>query len=144
MTQGRVTYELMTAVSPAAVVWSGQNGQEGGTARLCRDVNAPVLDRRRSLRAFHIVPDGQAPSARAITEQALGSRFSGRPAVYRIEDPFGVPLGRITLRRRRFLRIGRKRWTVEPAAGPVLRGYRGRLVWWALWWPSASPSACCA
>lgn len=28
---------------------------------------------------------------------------------------------------------------MEPTAGPVLRGYRGRLVWWALWWPFGLP-----
>ncbi|MFD6971596.1 hypothetical protein [Streptomyces sp. NPDC059949] len=134
-----MTYEVMTTVHPPAVAWSDQHGQQGGAARLCRDVNAPALDRLRSVRAFHIVPDGQAPSARVVTEQALGSRLGGRPAVYRVEDPFGMPLGRITLRRRRSLRFGRKRWTVEPAAGPVLHGYRGRLVWWALWWPFGLP-----
>ncbi|MCX4804438.1 hypothetical protein ACFWWM_16805 [Streptomyces sp. NPDC058682] len=139
MSQGRVTYEVMTKVSPPAVVMSGQDEQVSGAVRLYRDVNAPTLDRRRSVRAFHIVPDGQAPAARVFTEQALGSRLSGRPAVYRVEDPLGVPLGRITLRRRRWLSFGRMLWTVEPSAGPVLRGYRGRLVWWALWWPFGLP-----
>ncbi|MFD3541102.1 hypothetical protein ACFWUQ_16625 [Streptomyces sp. NPDC058662] len=139
MTQERMTYEVVATVSPPAVVSADRNGQGGGSARLCRDADAPALDARRSVRAFHIVPEGHAPSARVVTEQALGSRFSGRPAVYRVEDPYGVPLGRISLRCRRFLHMGRKLWTVEPATGPVLRGYRGRLVWWALWWPFGLP-----
>ncbi|MER7109851.1 hypothetical protein [Streptomyces sp. NPDC000229] len=74
-----------------------------------------------------------------VTEQTLGPRVIGRPAVYRVEDPFGGLLGRITLRRRRGLRFGRTRWTVEPAAGPALTGYQGRLVWWAVWWPVGLP-----
>ncbi|MBC9729351.1 class I SAM-dependent methyltransferase [Streptomyces sp. TRM68367] len=60
-------------------------------------------------------------------------RLSRDPAVYRVGDPSGALLGRITLRRRRFVRFGRVRWTVEPVTVPALRGYRGRLVWWALW-----------
>jgi hypothetical protein len=138
MTQGRVTYGLDYRVHPPAVV-SGDGPGQGTSVRLCRDPDSPAPDRLRSLRAFHLRAEDGAPVARVVTEQALGSRLSGRPAVYHVLDPHGAPLGRITLRRRRVFRWGRERWTVEPVAGPALQGYQGRLVWWALWWPVGFP-----
>jgi hypothetical protein len=138
MTQGRVTYGLNYKVHPPALI--GGDGQGLGTSvRLCRDPDSPAPDRLRSLRAFQLRAEDGTPVARVVTEQALGSRLSGRPAVYHVLDPHGAPLGRITLRRRRAFRWGRKRWTVEPVAGPALQGYQGRLVWWALWWPLGLP-----
>ncbi|WP_217144483.1 hypothetical protein [Streptomyces sp. AC627_RSS907] len=120
-------------MSPPAVV------SERGALRLHRDADAPASGGHQSARAFHLVPDGQAPVARVTTERNLGPRVGGHPAVYRVEDPTGTLIGRITLRRGRFFRLSRTRWTVEPANGPALRGYRGRLVWWALWWPVGLP-----
>ncbi|MGX5214524.1 hypothetical protein ACWKT3_38605 [Streptomyces violaceus] len=138
MTQGRVTYGLNYRVDPPAVV-SGEGAPQGTSARLCRDPDSPALDRLRSLRAFHLRAEDGTPVARVVTEQPLGTRLSGRPAVYHVLDPYGAPLGRIPLRRRRAFRWGRKRWTVEPAAGPVLQGYQGRLWSWLLWWPFGLP-----
>ncbi|MGZ3103221.1 hypothetical protein [Streptomyces sp. H72] len=135
MTPGRLTYEVRYGVSPPAVVSGGGPDAGGGALRLCPDEPAPAPDRYRSVRAFHVLPDTQGPWARVVTERPLGPRVSGHAAVYRVEDPSGAPLGRITMRRRHSFRPGRTRWTVEPATGPALRGYRGRLVWWALWWP---------
>jgi hypothetical protein len=130
---------MQYVVFPPAMVSGGEQDQQGGAVRLCRDADAPAPDRYRSVRAFSVVPDGQAPSARVITERPLGPRVRGLPAIYRVEDPSGTPLGRITLRRRRFLRFGRTQWIVEPTDSPAVRGYRGRLVWWALWWPVGLP-----
>lgn len=144
MPQDRVTYRVMyTAAAPAVAYWGeGDRRAAGGVVgRLCRDLAGPGTDRRRSVRTFDIVPDGAAAVARVTTEQPLGSRTSGQPAVYRVADPSGAPLARITFRRRPLLSVGRARWTVEPVAGPALRGYRGRLVWWALWWPIGLPLA---
>ncbi|MEU1913578.1 hypothetical protein [Streptomyces massasporeus] len=138
MTQGRVTYGMNYKVSPPAVV-SGEGPVQGTSVRLFRDPDGPASDRLRSLRAFHLRAEDWTPLARVVTEQALGSRLSGRPAVYQVLDHHGAPLGRITLRRRRAFRWGRKRWTVEPVAGPVLRGHEGRLVSWLLWWPLGLP-----
>ncbi|GHD13364.1 hypothetical protein GCM10010313_38130 [Streptomyces violarus] len=138
MTQGRVAYGLNYKVDPPAVV-SGEGMPQGTSARLCRDLDSPAPDRLRSLRAFHLRAEDGTPVARVVTEQPLGTRLSGRPAVYHVLDPYGAPLGRITLRRRRAFRWGRKRWTVEPAAGPVLQGYQGRLWSWLLWWPFGLP-----
>ncbi|MBR8642324.1 hypothetical protein KEF29_30915 [Streptomyces tuirus] len=138
MAQGRVTYGLDYRVTPPAVVGGDGTGHDT-SVRLCRDPDSPAADRLRSLRAFHLHAEDGTPVARVITEQALGSRLSGRPAVYHVLDPYGAPLGRITLRRRRAFRWGRRCWTVEPVDGPVLRGYQGRLVWWALWWPLGLP-----
>ncbi|MGV9450870.1 hypothetical protein [Streptomyces sp. NPDC003635] len=136
MTQSRTTYR-MTYGAPAPVVVSSAD-HPGGGLRLHRDpshVPAPALD--DSARAFSIAVghDTAAASARVVTEQLL-SRVTGRPAVYRVEDPYGTPLARVTLLRRPLMRT---RWTVEPVAGPVLRGFKGRWVWWLLWWPFGLP-----
>ncbi|MGW2563677.1 hypothetical protein ACWCXB_31525 [Streptomyces sp. NPDC001514] len=139
MAQGRVTYDVRYQTTPPVVVSRDEHEQGGAIGRLWRDADSPGRDHDRSIRAFHVVPDGQGPVARAVTEQPLGPRVGGRTAVYRVEDSYGAPLGRITLRRRSLFRIGRTRWTVEPVAGPAVRGYRGRLVWWALWWPVGLP-----
>ncbi|MFE0138013.1 hypothetical protein ACFWY6_41650 [Streptomyces sp. NPDC059037] len=140
--QRRVTYHVRYATTPPIVVSLGEGERRDAAreiGRLCRDPGAPEPARRRSERAFHIVADGQAPIARVTTEQPLGSRVSGRAGVYRVEDPYGAPLARITLRRRPLLRFARTQWTVEPVNGPALRGYRGRLLWWAVWWPIGLP-----
>ncbi|MWA15592.1 hypothetical protein [Streptomyces sp. BA2] len=142
MPQNRVTYRVMYAPNPPVVVsWGGSErpDADGAIGRLCRDPAGPERDNGRSLRTFQIVPDGRAPVARVTTEQTLGSRASGRAAAYRVDDAAGTPLARITFRRRPLLRLGRTQWTVEPVAGPALQGYRGRLVWWALWWPIGLP-----
>ncbi|MGI5196021.1 hypothetical protein ACQEVY_20595 [Streptomyces sp. CA-288835] len=136
-----MTYTLDYRVSPPAIVGGGEPQQGDMVVRLSRDADAPTPDQYRSLRAFHVLAEDRSPVARVVTEQPLGSRLSGRPAVYHVLDPFGAPLGRITWRRRRAFRIGRTRWTVEPVARPVLHGYEGRLVWWALWWPFGLPVA---
>ncbi|MFF8399020.1 hypothetical protein [Streptomyces sp. NPDC016172] len=138
MSQGRVTYDLNYKMTPPVIV-SGEGLEQGTIVRLHRDPDSPAPDRLRSLRAFHLRAQDWAPVARVVTEQPLGSRLSGRPAVYHVLDPYGAPLGRITLRRRRAFRWGRKRWTVEPVAGPVLQGYQGRLWSWLLWWPFGLP-----
>ncbi|MGC0376521.1 hypothetical protein [Streptomyces sp. SAI-229] len=139
MAQERVTYTLDHRVFPPAVVHDGTPGVLGPAVRLSRDIDSPAPDRLRSLRAFHLLTEDRTPAARVTTEQPLGTRLSGRPAVYRVLDPSGTPIGRITLRRRRAFRPGRRHWTVEPATGPTLHGYQGRLMWWALWWPIGLP-----
>ncbi|WP_159050233.1 hypothetical protein [Streptomyces sp. MMG1533] len=139
MSQGQVTYQMQYAASAPLVVRSPEQGRGDFVVRLHPDAEGPARD--RSGRAFHIVPEGygeHAPLARVVTEQTL-ARPGGRPAVYRVEDPYGTPIGRITLRRRPFGFGRRTRWTVEPVTGPALRGYRGRLVWWVLWWPFGLP-----
>lgn len=139
MAQGRVTYGLDHKVFPPAVVRDGAPDVLGPAVRLSRDIDSPAPDRLRSIRAFHLLTEDRTPVARVITEQPLGSRLSGRPAVYQVLDPSGAPIGRITLRRRRAFRPGRRHWTAEPVTGPALHGYQGRLMWWALWWPVGLP-----
>ena len=139
VTQGRVTYDVKYTVSPPAVASDDGFGLEGGAVRLWRDADGAGTDWHPSVRSFQLVPDGQGPIARVVTERPAGPRVSGIPAVYRVEDPLGAPLGRVTVRRGSFLRLSRTRWTVEPARGPALRGLKGRLFWWALWWPLGLP-----
>ncbi|MEU9255450.1 hypothetical protein AB0D66_26830 [Streptomyces sp. NPDC048270] len=91
-----------------------------------------------SARTFEVVGEDGTATARVSTEET-GSYVSGRPAVYRVDDPYGAPLGRITYRRGRALRGARARWTVESVTGHSVRGFRGRLFWWAMWWPVGLP-----
>jgi hypothetical protein len=129
-----VTYSISYTVSPPCI----RNTADPGAVWLHRDTtSATASDLLGSHRAFHVVGHGSSgsrPVARLVTEQPV-SRVIGQPGVYRVEDPHGTPLGRITLRRGLLLGFGRTRWTVEPVVGPALRGFKGRLAWWVLWWP---------
>ncbi|WP_328871174.1 hypothetical protein OHT76_14190 [Streptomyces sp. NBC_00287] len=137
MSRGRITYQVRYGAPAPTVVSSADHPDVRNALRLHRDTTAGP-GHSDSDRAFHLVADGHSGNgsvARVVTEQHL-SRVNGRPAVYRVEDPYGTPLGRVTLRRRP---LGRTRWTVEPVAGPALRGFKGRMVWWVLWWPFGLP-----
>jgi hypothetical protein len=139
MAQGPTTYGLHYGVNPPAIVRTGEPDHGSLSVRLSRNAEGPAPDRRDSVRNFHLLAEDGTQIARVTTEQPLGSRLSGRPAIYHVLDPYGAPLGRIALRRRRAFRLGRKRWTVEPVGGPVLHGYQGRLVWWVLFWTVGLP-----
>ncbi|TXS44265.1 hypothetical protein EAO77_34640 [Streptomyces sp. t39] len=135
-----MTYNVRYGASSPVVVRRGDGvGREGDVAvgLLCRvaDGNG-VAD--PSDRSFDVVGEGHTAIARVSTQET-GSRAGGRPAVYRVDDPYGAPLGRITYRPGSALRGARARWTVESAAGHSVRGFRGRLFWWAVWWPIGLP-----
>ncbi|MFI6009143.1 hypothetical protein ACIBAG_09960 [Streptomyces sp. NPDC051243] len=136
-----MTYTISYTASPPSV---RNTAEPAGAVWLHRDTTSVTAsDLLGSHRAFHVVGHGSGgsrPVARVVTEQTV-SRVGGRPGVYRVEDPYGAPLGRITLRRGLLLGVGRTRWTLEPVAGPAVRGFRGRLVWWALWWPFGLPAS---
>ncbi|MFF9817105.1 hypothetical protein [Streptomyces sp. NPDC014006] len=126
------SYELDYRQTPPAVV--RRTVPDGGdrTALWLHHLPGPPSGPHphRSSREFQLTADNGASVARVVTEQPLGSRLTGRPGVYRVEDSYGAPLARITVLRRR---VGRLRWKVEPVNGPVLQGYKGRVAWWAVW-----------
>lgn len=137
-----MTYHLDYRVHPPAVIGVGEGppGHGDTSVRLSRNADGPAPDRRHSVRGFHLLAEAdRAQLARVVTEQPLGSRLTGHPAVYHVLDAYGAPLGRITYRRRRAFQWRREQWTVEPLNGPALHGYAGRLVWWVLWWPLGFP-----
>ncbi|MFD9883119.1 hypothetical protein ACFWZT_16875 [Streptomyces alboflavus] len=132
MAQQLMSYRVdYTRNAPQIVNWRPpQRPRDGGElAWLHRDHE---LDHGRgadaSVRTFHVGVDEPAPMARVRTEQRPGAR----QAVYLVDDGYGAPLGRITYRRPPFART---QWIVEPAVGAAVRGYKGRLFWWAVWWP---------
>ncbi|UUS29416.1 MULTISPECIES: hypothetical protein [Streptomyces] len=141
MAQGRMTYNVRYGTPLPVVVRNGDGtGREG-------DVTVGLLHRapdghggvaHPATRAFDILGEGRTAIARVSTEET-GSHVSGRPAVYRVDDPYGAPLGRITYRRGLALRGARARWTVESVTGHSVRGFRGRLFWWVVWWPVGLP-----
>lgn len=55
-------------------------------------------------------------------------------AVYRVLGSQGEPLARVTRRRGSIFRFARTSWRVEVSGGPVLRGRKGHLAGWFLWW----------
>ncbi|HET6855990.1 MAG TPA: hypothetical protein VFH94_02705 [Streptomyces sp.] len=138
MAQERTTYNVRYGASLPVVVRDGA-GHEGHIAigQLCR-VPDGHSGAHPAARTFDVVGEGRTPIARVSTEET-GSRVSGRPSVYRVDDPYGAPLGRITYRPGRALRGGRARWTVDSVTGQSVRGFRGRLFWWAVWWPLGLP-----
>ncbi|WP_435972602.1 hypothetical protein [Streptomyces sp. Qhu_M48] len=141
MAQGRMTYNVRYGTSWPVVVRRGDGaGRDGDTAvgLLCRVPDGHGGAAHPSARTFDLVGEGRTPIARVSTEQT-GSGVGGHPAVYRVDDPYGAPLGRITYRRGRALRGARARWTVESVTGHSVRGFRGRLFWWAVWWPVGLP-----
>ncbi|MBT2396638.1 hypothetical protein [Streptomyces sp. ISL-100] len=77
--------------------------------------------------------------ATVTTEHGTGFGFGGPRFVYRVLDPDGTLIGRISLRRGRIFRIGRSHWTMDQAGTPPVRGSAGRLMWWALWWTVLLP-----
>ncbi|GGS21938.1 hypothetical protein GCM10010252_71570 [Streptomyces aureoverticillatus] len=138
MAQQLMSYRVDYRTDPPRIVnWRPpQKSRDGGElAWLRRDHEldhgrgAPAGGWHASVRTFHISVDEQAPPARVRTERQLGR---GGGAVYLVDDGYGAPLGRITYRRRPF---ARSEWVVEPAVGPAIRGRKGRLFWWAVWWP---------
>lgn len=55
-------------------------------------------------------------------------------AVYRVLGSQGELLARVTRRRGSIFRFARTSWRVEVSHGPVLRGLKGHLAGWFLWW----------
>ncbi|WP_141746925.1 hypothetical protein [Streptomyces agglomeratus] len=139
MGQGRMTFNVRYGTSFPVVVRHGE-GHAGHDAigLLCRVPDGQAGAAHPCARTFDVVGEGPGAIARVSTEET-GSHVSGRPAVYRVDDPYGARLGRITYRHGRALRGARARWTVESVTGHCVRGYRGRLFWWALWWPVGLP-----
>lgn len=136
-----MTYNVRYGTSsPVVVCRSDGVGREGDVAvgLLCRVPDGNGGAAHPLARTFDVVGEGQTALARVWTQET-GSRGLGRPAVYRVDDAYGAPLGRITYRRGRALRGARARWTVESVAGHSVRGFRGRLFWWAVWWPIGLP-----
>ncbi|MDA5282706.1 hypothetical protein [Streptomyces sp. Isolate_45] len=141
MAQGRMTYNVRYGTSSPVVIHHDDDaGHDGHVAigLLCRVPDGYGSAPHPTTRTFDVVGEGRASIARVSTEQT-GSRLSGRPAVYRVDDQYGAPLGRITYRSGRALRGARARWTVETVTGRRVSGFRGRLFWWALWWPVGLP-----
>ncbi|MEV7520370.1 hypothetical protein [Streptomyces sp. NPDC091371] len=135
MTRGPATYSVGYRARMPFVLRTESNGELTGAGWLNRDAYGPEHDMHPGTRSFRVLADGDIPLAYVRTERP-GSRATGQPVVYRVEDHHGVALGRITYRRRPAFRICRARWTVEPVQGPALRGHQGRLAWWAVWWPT--------
>ncbi|MEU8776791.1 hypothetical protein [Streptomyces sp. NPDC048606] len=135
MAWGPATYEVKYQGPTPRVLRTESNGAHSGAGWATRDAPGPDDARYPEARSFRLLDDSGVPFVHVRTEHP-GSRGSGQPAVYRVDDHYGAPLGRVTYRRRPSFRVRRARWTLEPVQGPHLRGHRGRLVWWAVWWPT--------
>ncbi|MFE7755544.1 hypothetical protein [Streptomyces sp. NPDC057418] len=55
-------------------------------------------------------------------------------ATYQVLGAHGEPIGTFVHEKALRGRGLRTRWTVTPAGGPDAVGYKGRILWWYVWW----------
>ncbi|MFE7141299.1 hypothetical protein ACFVAG_26445 [Streptomyces sp. NPDC057644] len=94
-------------------------------------VPAYLAARRTGARSFVLWADEHRRErvATVVTQSA-----SGGVSTFQVLGAQGELIG--TIVREKVLRGGglRTRWTVTPAGGPDMVGYKGRIVWWFVWW----------
>ncbi|GGY58051.1 hypothetical protein ACFRMO_25425 [Streptomyces anulatus] len=94
-------------------------------------IPAYLAARKSGVRSFVLWADEDRRErvATVVTESAAGG-----VATFHVLGAHGEHLGTI-VREKAFRGRGlRARWTVTPAGGPEAVGYKGRIVWWFVWW----------
>lgn len=94
-------------------------------------VPAYLAARKSGARSFVLWADEYRRErvATVVTESAAGG-----VATFHVLGAHGEHLGTI-VREKAFRGRGlRTRWTVTPVNGPEAVGYKGRIVWWFVWW----------
>lgn len=94
-------------------------------------IPAYLAARKSGARAFVLWADEHRRErvATVVTQSATGG-----VATFQILGAHGEHIGTI-VREEAFRGRGlRTRWTVTPPGGPVAVGYKGRIVWWFVWW----------
>ncbi|MDX2389553.1 hypothetical protein NJL88_05665 [Streptomyces sp. DK15] len=94
-------------------------------------IPAYLAARKRGARAFVLWADEHRRErvATVVTQSAAGGVAS-----FQVLGSHGEHIGTI-VREKTFRGRGlRTRWTVTPPGGPDAVGYKGRIVWWCVWW----------
>ncbi|MGN9821759.1 hypothetical protein ACTMUQ_41480 [Streptomyces sp. SD11] len=94
-------------------------------------IPAYLAARKRGARAFVLWADAHRRErvATVVTQSAAGG-----VATFQVLGAHGEHIGTI-VREKTFRGRGlRTRWTVTPPGGPDAVGYKGRIVWWFVWW----------
>ncbi|GHA72780.1 hypothetical protein GCM10010372_84240 [Streptomyces tauricus] len=94
-------------------------------------IPAYLAARKRGARAFVLWADAHRRErvATVVTQSAAGGVAS-----FQVLGAHGEHIGTI-VREKTFRGRGlRTRWTVTPPGGPDAVGYKGRIVWWFVWW----------
>ncbi|MEV3897539.1 hypothetical protein [Streptomyces anulatus] len=94
-------------------------------------IPAYLAARKSGARSFVLWADEHRRErvATVVTQSAAGG-----VATFQVLGAHGEHLGTI-VREKTFRGRGlRTRWTVTPAGGPEAVGYKGRIVWWFVWW----------
>ncbi|MFC9748994.1 hypothetical protein [Streptomyces niveus] len=92
-------------------------------------VSTYLAARKKGARSFVLWAD----ESRQARVASLVTVSGGRRALFEVLGPQGESLGRIT-RDKAFSRGVRTRWTVSRPGAPDAVGYKGRLIWWCVWW----------
>ncbi|WP_307825473.1 hypothetical protein [Streptomyces sp. MBT55] len=94
-------------------------------------IPAYLAARKSGARAFALWTDAHRRD-RVATVVTLSA--SGGVATFQVLGAHGELIGTIG-REKAFRGRGlRTRWTVTPAGGPEAVGYKGRILWWFVWW----------
>ncbi|MGW7142258.1 hypothetical protein [Streptomyces xanthophaeus] len=94
-------------------------------------IPAYLAVRKSGARAFVLWADEHRRErvATVVTQSAAGG-----VATFQVLGAHGEHIGTI-VREKTFRGRGlRTRWTVTPPGGPDAVGYKGRIVWWFVWW----------
>ncbi|MEU4923565.1 hypothetical protein AB0G29_29960 [Streptomyces parvus] len=62
----------------------------------------------------------------------------GGVATFQVLGPQGELIGTVVREKALRGRGLRTRWTVTQPGGPEMVGYKGRIVWWFVWWLGAA------
>ncbi|MFI1226935.1 MULTISPECIES: hypothetical protein [unclassified Streptomyces] len=94
-------------------------------------VPAYLAARGSGARAFALWADEHRRErvAAVVTRSA-----DGGVATFEVLGAHGEPIGTIVREKALRGRGLRTRWTVTPAGGPEAVGYKGRILWWFVWW----------
>ena len=149
---GDRTARILTLRSKPVYRGEDSPGEDTGVVWHHLDVFAPPAPTRTIAHVERELPPGGIPAYRAArrsgarsfvlwADEHRGARVTtvvtvscaNGVAVYQVLGPQGELL--CTIERAKAFRKGlRTRWTVSRPGEPDAVGYKGRIIWWCLWW----------
>ncbi|MFC9272372.1 hypothetical protein ACFTXJ_31890 [Streptomyces zhihengii] len=119
-----VSFSDTSGPAPSAVYVERELPQGG--------VPAYLAARRGGARSFALWTD-EWRRERVATVVTLSA--AGGVSTYQVLGAYGEVVGTITREKALRGKGLRTRWTVHPSGASKAVGYKGRIVWWWLWWP---------
>ncbi|MDT0266718.1 hypothetical protein RM844_10475 [Streptomyces sp. DSM 44915] len=127
--------------APQPLRWQVEFTDDSGTTRTVGyperllppgGVPAYLAARGSGARSFVLWAD-QDRGERLLT--LVTTSAAGGVATYQVLGPRGEVLGTFVRAKALRGRGIRTHWTVTPAGGPSAVGFKGRILWWCVWWP---------